>query len=213
MNNYPRISKINFYLILLLLIPFSKLCHQIFNKLYPEIDSIILLSLPEKRNFIFDIFFKIIYQIGGAYITGFIVLMALIILIRKRYWQEAKALVFATLGIIILVDEIFKPLFDRRRPPKPRLVEDLSYDSFPSGHAAGNLVFYFYLSFILAARYPKFAKYIYGLATIFILLVGFGSIYVNAHWATDILGGYIFGYFWLLTSLTLLKFLSRQKKE
>ena len=128
-------------------------------------------------------------------------------MIRGRYWHEAIALAFATLGILILVDEILKPFFDRRRPPKPRLVEDLSRDSFPSGHAAGNLVLYFYLSFILATRYPKLTKYIYGLATLIILSIGFSSIYVNAHWTTDIIGGYIFGYLWLLISLGFLNLL------
>ena len=211
MHKISSISKINYYLALLLLFPLFKLCHQIFNKIYPEIDSQIQLTIQEKRILILDIFFKITYQIGGAYITGSIVLMALIMLLYKRYWAEAKALVFATLGIIILVDEILKPLFDRRRPPKPRLVDDLSWDSFPSGHAAGSLVFYFYLSFVLAAQYPQSAKYIYALATILILIIGFGSIYVNAHWATDILAGYLFGYIWLLVSLTFLKFLSRKQ--
>ena len=208
MNNCKRIGKINFYFVLLLIIPVTQLCSQILNKDYSQLDFQILHTLEDKRNFFLNIFFITIYQISGAYITGFIVFIALAILIRKRYWQEAKILAFSTLGILILVDEILKPFFDRRRPPQPRLVKDLSRESFPSGHAAGNLVFYFYLSFILAVRYPNLAKYIYGLATILVLLIGFSSIYTNAHWATDVLAGYAFGYLWLLVSLTILKLCS-----
>lgn len=207
------IAQINFYFVLILLIPFTQFCYQIFNKNYPKIDTQFLLILQEKKLVVFNILFKTIYQIGGAYITGFIVLIALITLIYKRYWQEAKMLAFTTLGILILVDTILKPLFDRRRPPQPRLVHDLGRESFPSGHAAGSLVFYFYLSFILATLYPKLAKYIYGLATIIVLLIGFSSIYTNAHWTTDILAGYIFGYLWLLVSLTILKFSGRKQKK
>lgn len=206
MNNYQKKYKINFYFVLFLLLPIAVLCCQIINQNYPQIDCQILQLLQGKRHFLLNIVSTSIYQISGAYITGFIVVLSLAILIYKRYWQEAKILAFATLGILILVDEILKPFFDRRRPPKPRLVEDLSWDSFPSGHAAGNLVLYFYLSFVLASRYPKLGKYIYGLATIIILLIGFSSIYTNAHWTTDILAGYAFGYFWLLVSLTTLKF-------
>ena len=209
MNKCQRIGKINFYLVLLLLIPSIILCYQILNKDYSQLDSQILQALQKRRHFFLNIFSIAIYQISGAYITGLIVFIALVILIRQRYWQEAKTLAFATLGILILVDQILKPFFDRRRPPQPRLVKDLSRESFPSGHAAGNLVLYFYLSFVLAARYPHLAKYIYGLATILVLLIGFSSIYVNAHWATDILAGYVFGYLWLLVSLTILKFSSR----
>jgi undecaprenyl-diphosphatase len=139
------------------------------------------------------------------------VLVALITLIRQRYWSEVKALVFATLGILLLVDKVLKPFFARDRPPKPRLVSDLSPDSFPSGHAAGNLVFYFYLSFIIAARYPHLTKYVYGVATCLVLLIGFSSVYVKAHWTTDILGGYVFGYCWLLISLNLLKLLNHRQ--
>ena len=117
------------------------------------------------------------------------------------------------MGILLLVDKILKPFFDRPRPPKPRLVEDLSPDSFPSGHAAGNLALYFYLSFIIATQYPQFKVYIYGMATIIVFLIGFASIYTQAHWFTDVLAGYIFGYLWLVLSLTLLKLLQCKYKK
>ncbi|MEL6909270.1 MAG: phosphatase PAP2 family protein [Cyanobacteria bacterium J06648_1] len=167
--------------------------------------------LESRQNSFLNLIFTSIYLISNTYVTGAIVLTALIALIRLRCWNEVKALVFATLGILILVDKILKPFFDRDRPPKPRLVSDLSPDSFPSGHASGNLVFYFYLSFVLATLYPQCAKYVYGFSTFLVLLIGFGSIYVKAHWTTDILGGYIFGYCWLLLSLSLLKLLNHRQ--
>lgn len=210
--NYQKIFKYKNYLVLILLIPFTQFCYQIVEKDYPEIDNQFLLYLQEKQVWFLNIFFKTIYQIGGAYITGGIVLLALIILAYKRFWQEVKTLAFSTLGILILVDKVLKPLFDRDRPPHPRLVKDLSKDSFPSGHAAGNLVLYFYLSIVLANVYPKLAKYIYALATIIILLMGFGSIYTKAHWLTDVLAGYVFGYLWLSASLLILNFFQKKQK-
>lgn len=210
MPKYRKISRKNFYFLLLLLFPWIQLCYQTINKNYYQFDIQIYEFLEAQRNFWLDFAFTNIYRITGTYFTGSVVLIALIILIRQRYWQEVKALVFATLGILLLVDEVLKPLFDRSRPFKPRLVNDLSPDSFPSGHAAGNLVFYFYMSFIIVARYPHLAKYIYGLSSTLVLLIGFSSVYVKAHWATDILAGYIFGYFWLLISLVLLNFLTRK---
>ena len=205
MPKYPRISRNWFYLLLLLLLPFLQLCVRVFREDYYAFDLNILQFLEAKQNAGLNLLFTSIYLISNTYVTGTIVLIALIALIRRRYWSEVKALVFATLGILLLVDEVLKPFFDRDRPPKPRLVSDLSPDSFPSGHAAGNLVFYFYMSFIIAARYPQLAKYVYGLSTLIVLSIGFGSIYVKAHWTTDILGGYVFGYCWLLASLALLK--------
>ncbi|MEY2832296.1 MAG: hypothetical protein RLZZ574_1554 [Cyanobacteriota bacterium] len=196
---------------MLLLQPFIQLCYQTFKQNYYPFDLNILEFLGNQRNSLLDFIFTNVYRISNTYITGAIVLVALIALIRQRYWSEVKALVFATLGILLLVDKILKPFFDRDRPPKPRLVSDLSPDSFPSGHAAGNLVFYFYISFIIAAKYPQLTKYVYGLATCLVLLIGFSSVYVKAHWTTDILGGYVFGYCWLLISLNLLKLLNHRQ--
>ncbi|HEY9769278.1 MAG TPA: phosphatase PAP2 family protein [Coleofasciculaceae cyanobacterium] len=210
MPKYRKISRKNFYFLLLLLFPFLQLCYQTIIKNYYQFDIQIYEFLEAQRNTLLDFIFTNVYRITGTYFTGLVVLIALITLIRQRSWQEVKALVFATLGILLLVDEVLKPLFDRSRPFKPRLVNDLSPDSFPSGHAAGNLVFYFYMSFIIVARYPHLAKYIYGLSSTLVLLIGFSSVYVKAHWATDIFAGYIFGYFWLLISLVLLNFLTRK---
>lgn len=213
MPKYPKISLNNLYLLLLLLLPFVQLCYQTFNKNYYPLDLNILEFLGNQRNLLLDFIFTNVYRISNTYVTGTIVLIALITLISQRYWSEVKALVFATLGILLLVDKVLKPFFDRDRPPKPRLVSDLSPDSFPSGHAAGNLVFYFYMSFIIATRYPHLTKYVYGVATCLVLLIGFSSVYVKAHWTTDILGGYVFGYCWLLISLNLLQFLTQRQSK
>ncbi len=206
MNSCQKKIGIKLSIIFSITIFCSDLCVRILSKNYPQLDLYFLYFLQQRRHLILDFIFPTIYQIGTAEVTGLIVACILLFLIRKRYWLEVKTLVFATLGILILVDRILKPLFDRRRPPKPRLVEDLSRESFPSGHAAGSVVLYFYLSFIICLRYPQKAKYVYTLATIFILLIGFSSVYVNAHWATDIIAGYAFGYCWLMISLIYFRF-------
>jgi len=213
MPKYPRISRNLFYLFFVLLLPFLQLCIHIFQENYYAFDLGILQNLETRQNPLLNFVFSSVYLISNTYVTGSIVLIALIYLIRRRYWSEVKALVFATLGILLLVDKVLKPFFDRDRPPKPRLVSDLSPDSFPSGHAAGNLVFYFYMAFIIATIYPRLAKYVYGLASAIVLLIGFSSIYVKAHWTTDIVGGYLFGYCWLLASLMLLQFLTNRQFE
>ena len=213
MSSSYKISKVNFLAILFILIPLIVLSYKIFNQNFPELDSQVFNTLESQRHTLLDLLFVGIYKISGTYLTGSIVLVTLITLIRKRYYTEAKALAFATLGILLIVDEILKPFFNRPRPPKPRLVTDLSPDSFPSGHAAGNVVLYFYLAFVLAAQYPQLTKYTYAIATVLTLSIGLSSIYTKAHWTTDIIGGYCFGYLWLLVSLNVLKFLERKAKK
>ena len=152
---------------------------------------------------------RLIYMITGVHVTLFFVLGSLGLLLWKRYWEEAKFLAFATLGILLIIDRVLKPLFNRIRPGSfssdlPSLV-DVDGKSFPSGHAAGSVVFYFYMAFLLAAHFPQHRFYIYLGATCWVGLIGLSSMYCRVHWGSDIFAGYAVGYIWLTLSLALLK--------
>ena len=190
---------------LLILVGFSSLARR-----YLQIDNWALNVFGARDNPYLNFCSRISYIMGDTHIAGTVVAISLIGMIWLKYYKEAIAFAFATSGILILVDEILKPFFDRNRPPKPRLVEDVSRHSFPSGHAAGNVVLYFYLAFIVATKYPHLKVYVYSIATIIVIAIGFASVYTKAHWLTDVLAGYVFGYLWLMVSLYLLKFLERK---
>lgn len=152
---------------------------------------------------------KGIYIMTGAHVTAFMVLGSLGFLIWKRYWEEAKYLAFASLGILLLIDQILKPIFNRIRPGSfseafASLVE-VDGRSFPSGHSAGSVVFYFYLAFVLSTHFPHLKKYIYSGAAVWVGLIGLSSAYCRVHWGSDILAGYSVGFVWLTLSLALLK--------
>lgn len=152
---------------------------------------------------------RLIYIITGADVTLFFVLGSLGLLLWKRYWEEAKYLAFATLGILLVIDQGLKPLFNRIRPGSfssdlPSLVE-VDGKSFPSGHAAGSVVFYFYIAFLFATYFPQHRFYIYLGATAWVGLIGLSSMYCRVHWGSDIFAGYGVGYIWLSLSLALLK--------
>ncbi len=150
-----------------------------------------------------------IYIGTGAHVTAFIVLGSLGYLIWKHYWEEAKYLAFASLGILLLIDQVLKPIFGRIRPGSfsesfASLVS-VNGKSFPSGHSAGSVVFYFYIAFLLATHFPHFKNYIYFAAMIWVGLIGVSSAYCRVHWATDIIAGYGVGFVWLSVALSLLK--------
>ena len=205
------VGKYNLIFLFAILFPLIGLCRQIYTENYPELDDSFMLWLQKSIPTDVGSFIKIFYLVGGTKCAALVVVISLGILAWKRYWKEATILAFGSLGVLILVDEILKPLLGRRRP-KMRLVEVSGSKSFPSGHATGNLFLYFYLSYLLATRFPKLTPYIYGIASIFLLLMGFSSIYVRAHWPSDIIAGYAFGYIWLTIALVCLK-LSRKKQS
>ena len=72
--------------------------------------------------------------------------------------------------------------------------------SFPSGHAVHFTVFFGLLMFlthtVIERGWLRVAIYI--TATSLIILVGFSRIYLEAHWPSDVLGGYLIGSLWLL---------------
>lgn len=201
---FQGIGRINLAVCLLILLPLIWLCKQIYVEKFPPFDRDLMVWLQDSINPVFNPFFKLFYIIGSTKSAAIVVAISLAILIWKRCWKQATILAFGSVGVLILVDDILKPFLGRRRPDM-RLIEVSGSKSFPSGHATGNLFLYFYLSYLLAARFPQLTPYIYSTATLFLIIMGLSSIYVRAHWPTDILAGYGIGYIWLTIALGLLK--------
>jgi membrane-associated phospholipid phosphatase len=123
------------------------------------------------------------------------------LLLRLRLRLEAACLV-ASAGIGSLVTNTVKLIIDRSRPAA-ELVEiyvSHSTKSFPSGHVVSYLALYgflFYLIYVLmpVSRLRSFLLMILGAL---LSLVGLSRIYLGAHWASDVVGGYCLGSCWLM---------------
>ncbi|WP_411867228.1 phosphatase PAP2 family protein [Vulcanococcus limneticus] len=138
----------------------------------------------------------LVYQLSGVHVTAFLVLAVLAFLVWRRLWAELVCLAVGTAGILVIVDRWLKPLFDRSRPSN-RLLEDISGRSFPSGHAAGSVVFYFLTCTLLAAHYPRLRRPLFLVSSAWVALVWLSTLYCRAHWLTDIVAGASLGYVWL----------------
>jgi undecaprenyl-diphosphatase len=140
-----------------------------------------------------------VYRVSGVGFSAFLVAMALIHLVRKRWWRDLRLLVMASGGILILVDLVFKPLFSRDRPPGKLLPVD--GHSFPSGHAAGAIAFYFAMVVILGSHHPRLRRPLTVVACLWVGLVWLSTLFVRAHWPTDLLAGGAVGLAWLTVCL------------
>lgn len=102
------------------------------------------------------------------------------------------------LGLIALlaffVSSLLKMMFRRRRPDNnyvPTMF--LRTFSFPSGHAAGSLVSFGLVGY-LAWLYAPSAAWAIGLAVFAVCLwVGSSRVYLRAHYASDVIGGWLVG--------------------
>ena len=132
-----------------------------------------------------------------------------VIFTLKNRWQYGSLLIGAIVGDVLIVSALKNLIMSPR--PWNEVINQTTY-SFPSGHVAGNVVFfgivvYFAWSNWASARTRLFTG---GLYVALILLVGFDRIYLNVHWLSDVVGGFLFGAFWLLFTIWVFKRIVRK---
>lgn len=174
------------------------------NQKHPELDIAILdwlgRVIPPQPGALL----VLVYKLSGTRFTAVLVAAALVFLYTKRAWNELRWLAVGTAGILLIVDRWLKPMFDRARPPD-RLVEVIGR-SFPSGHAAGAVVFYFLMCMILSSLYPRLRRPLYLGASLWVALVWLSTLYCRVHWPTDMVGGACVGFIWFSICAVSLQF-------
>ncbi len=120
--------------------------------------------------------------------------------------QRAQAMLLAawTLGGALLVSA-FKTYFFRARPDLQFAELAVSGLSFPSGHASMSVIVFLPIGLLIAGTCHRLAERRYILATAVLLsvLVGLSRVALGVHWATDVLGGWVFGLAWAMLWLQL----------
>lgn len=94
----------------------------------------------------------------------------------------------------IVISSIMK-LMLRRVRPRNEYVRHMLFKtySFPSGHAAGSLVSYGLAAFIIGIKWPELAIVAWTAAIIVSFMIGLSRVYLGAHYASDVIGGWIVG--------------------
>ncbi|MFD2245824.1 phosphatase PAP2 family protein [Pontibacter ruber] len=122
-------------------------------------------------------------------------------------WYGLKVLLISLTSSVL--NQVLKRAFERPRPETAMLEQ--SGLSFPSGHAMIGGAFYGVLIYIVwqTVRSP-FWRWLYTvLLTVLILLIGYSRIYLNVHYATDVVAGYAIGILWLIASVYLMRKLEK----
>jgi undecaprenyl-diphosphatase len=138
-------------------------------------------------------------SLGGISVLSLFALAAVGFLLISRKWLSATLLVVGLAGGVML-SEGLKALFERARPPAQyQMVETLNA-SFPSGHALLSTVFYLTLGVMLTNAFPQRRLKAYALvvAVTIAVLIGLTRIYLGAHWASDVVGGWCVGVAWAM---------------
>jgi len=129
--------------------------------------------------------------------VGFLLPMSVLLAVLL-FRKQKKSFLLPTAYVMVQVGNyLLKVIFDRVRPESLVSGYHLTTNSYPSGHSSGAMVFFgmFYLLFIVQSKPNKRALFGFAMA---ILFIGLSRIFLGAHWASDVLGGYLFGFSVLL---------------
>jgi membrane-associated phospholipid phosphatase len=139
----------------------------------------------------------IIFDTNGLVILSVVLAAAFSVKNRWRY----GVLLIGAIGGIALIVALSKMLIMSPRPLNE--VIPLTDYSFPSGHVAGNVVFFGILTYVAWKNWvsTRSRSLTGGLYIAMIVLIGFGRIYLNVHWFSDVVGGFLLGAFWLMFTL------------
>jgi membrane-associated phospholipid phosphatase len=143
-------------------------------------------------------FVRVVGAPGSLAALALISVVVAVALLAQRRWSALAAWLVAVLGGEAL-NLLLKDLIARPRPSFERpLVAETSH-SYPSGQAMESLVVYgmlAYFAVLILRGTGKHAVFVVG-AAVLVVLIGFGRMYLGAHYLSDVVGGFVAGGAWL----------------
>jgi len=121
--------------------------------------------------------------------------------------KKSITLLFLDLSIIAILNKIFKSIICRPRPIGIALVSEGGY-SFPSGHSSAAIAFYGLLIYFIYKNIKnrKLKWFLMVALCLLVLFIGVSRIYLGVHYASDVLGGLIFGLIHLIIFVKILNY-------
>jgi membrane-associated phospholipid phosphatase len=149
--------------------------------------------------------------IAGGFDTTPLLAISLVIgavLFYKKMRKNALLLVGAMAGDAVII-ETLKTFIYSLRPLNGLVLE--TDNSFPSGHVTSTVVLLGLLAFFAWQTWK--CKLVKAASSVLLaavaLFVGFTRIYLNVHWLSDVLAGYLLGVFWLTFCIAITPYLKQ----
>ncbi|MFE5732412.1 phosphatase PAP2 family protein [Streptomyces sp. NPDC056528] len=117
------------------------------------------------------------------------------------WWRRERRLALWLVGtsvLAVLLQQGLKALVGRERPRWPDPVDSAHYAAFPSGHAMTATVTCGLLLWVLALHWRDGWRgwgALAGAAVVSVLGVGCTRVYLGVHWPSDVVGGWLLGWF------------------
>jgi membrane-associated phospholipid phosphatase len=159
-------------------------------------------------------FFIVLTELGDKKGIGLVAVLVLgwLLLIKKNFLGAAIITLAAALGNE--VNKLIKNSIARERPDLEHLAFIDSY-SFPSGHAMVGLIVYFFVAYLIVEDLEsKLGKIlVISLTGVLLFLIGASRIILQVHYPSDVIGGFAFGYIWVLLWVYMYEYLKKKLRK
>ena len=145
---------------------------------------------------------KVVTNFGDIIVFGVILLLIFLLFRGKGYFSSMSLNLLCT----YLFSVIFKNVFMRERPPFSLIDKPNDY-SFPSGHTMCSVAFYGFLIYLIS-KYVKnkvLKCFLIVLSVLIVIVVAFSRVYLNVHYFSDVIGGFVLGVVCLLMFVNYVK--------
>ncbi|SHG73653.1 phosphatase PAP2 family protein [Ornithinibacillus halophilus] len=157
-------------------------------------------------------FFRLVTNLGSEpFMYPFTAVMAILIWWLYKHWLPA--LIFAG-GTFFShqVNKLIKTLVNRDRPSI--LIEaNAEGHSFPSGHAMITLVCYGMIAYFISKKIAskRVALWFQVSISILIFLIGISRYFINVHYLTDIVAGFVFGFICFIGMILIYEWIEKRR--
>ena len=171
---------------------FAKIGEDVFDHESGTFDGVVRDWIVAHRTRLGTEFFTGVTRAGGTVPMLVLATLAATWLWVARRRHIAAAIVLAATASVGTFAAI-KAFFGRVRPVGAAAFLHRTTYSFPSGHATGSAAVLGCIGYTLWRERVASGRLVIGVGTLAVLLIGLSRVYLDLHWATDVLGGWCLG--------------------
>lgn len=178
---------------------FVEFTHHTMSELLNKYDTGVSEVIWSYKSPILTDYLIAVTEIGD--VMGYVIVFGLIIVIFLRVFKNWKYIAQLTLVLFLALSSnvLLKQIINRSRPLGEHMVTVKTL-SYPSGHAMLSMAFYGFLIYLIFQFKLKktFKVALITLLVILILSIGISRIYLGVHYPSDVIGGYLAGFIWMI---------------
>ena len=154
-------------------------------------------------------FFGTLTHLGDEITLTLLVIAVALLLLSRRRHSLAFGWVVACAGAGV-VNRALKQIFARVRPLHDHGFASADGYSFPSGHTTGAVVVYGLLAYLCVRLLPpRWHLPCALLAATFAFSTGWSRVFLQVHWASDVVAGFAVGIAWLTVCIAAIEMARR----